>query len=306
LACSCSRETTTEQQYNKYSLVFIGRVLEQTSYEEDGFQWVTFEVIDILKGQTTSIVKGKNLFTTCSLIFEQGQEWVIYTNPEYGRINDQYACGHSTILKSESGEDLLGVDGNLSKQEWVDELNFLKTRKMQKDRIVSFQLVRFMPLVLYTLLIIGFISLIFISEKIKLYQPSILPSAIVAGSLGAIFLYFILVPAVSEQDENIFFMAHLTVTSFLVLGNLLYKRWHKGNLTFLKSFILGYITYLIIVGVAFPLIIEHRTGFSGEKPDMLDGIPILLPVGIPFSGIVALFFSRAFNKLFKKQQPNIS
>lgn len=306
LACSCSRGTTTEQQYNKYALIFTGRVIEINNYEENGFQWVTFEVIDILKGQTTSIVKGKNLFTSCSIIFEQGQEWIIYSNPEYGLINDQWGCGHSILLKSDSEGEILGTEGYLSKQEWEDELNFLKTRKTQKDKIVSFQLIRLMPSVQYTLLVLGFICSIFISDKIKLFKPSILPSSIVAGSLGALFLYFVLVPEVKEQDEHVFFMAHLTLLSFVVLGNLLYMRWHKGNLTFLKSFILGYITYLILVGIALPLIIEHRTDFIGNKPSMIDGIPILLPVGIPFSGVVALFFSEAFKKIFKKQQPNIS
>ncbi|MDO1449304.1 hypothetical protein Q0590_23720 [Rhodocytophaga aerolata] len=112
-------------------------------------------------------------------------------------------------------------------------------------------------------------------------------------------------PEVKEQDEHVFFMVDFTVLSFVLLGNLLYKRWHKGNLTFLKSFILGYITYLILVGIALPLVIEHITSFVGNKHSVIDGIPIVIPIGIPFSGIVALFFSVPFKKIFNKQQHNI-
>lgn len=301
VACSCDRKEITQERYNYYSLIFIGRVLEETTYDDENFQWVEFEVIEVLKGQTTKITKGKNLFTTCSFTFVPGHEWIIYSNPHYGLINDQYACGQSTLLKFESRRDISGDDGYISRQEWTEELNFLKLRKNQKDRMVSFHLIRFMPVLQYMLLIIGFVFLFFISEKIALFSPSILPSAIIAGSIGAVFLYFVLVPSVSDHDENAFIMMHLTFASFVILANLLYGKWYKCKLTYLKSFILSYITYLIIIGVAFTLIFEYRVSWVKTQPMLGQVILWFLPVGIPFSGIIALFFSEAFRKLLNKK-----
>lgn len=301
MGCGCGREEFSQKAYDSYELIFIGRLIEEDVYEKEGYQALKFEVIEILKGQTTKIITGRNTAFTCSLPFEKGQEWIIYSNPEYGMINDQFLCGLSTLLKDENGESVVGKEYYPSEQKWMNELKFLRKRKSNGNKIVSFQLVRFVPLFQATLLIMAFASSIFVSEKIKFYSPSILPASIVAASLGAIFLYFILLP---EQGDFKLSLVIITLTIFLVVGNLIYKKWLRGKLNFTKSFVLCYITYLIMMGIAIPLTVTGMIPSNYHELTLYDftitDILRFLSFGLPFSGILAFFYSDIFKRLVTK------
>lgn len=300
--CGCGREKFSQKAYDKYELIFIGRLIEDDFYQKENYQALAFEVIEVLKGQTTKIVKGRNTAENCSLSFSKGQEWIIYSIPEYGLVNDQFACGLSTLLKDEFGEAVIGQPDHLSKEKWQYELSFLKERKSKKDKLVGFQLVKMVPLLQASILIIAFAGFIIVSEKIKFYRPSILPASLVAGSIGAIFLYFIILP---EQSEFKIPLMIVTLLSFLSLANLIYKRWHRGLLTYIRSFVLCYLTYIVMIAIAVPLVIYNRPpSIYGEPPtdplSIIQDVVVFLSFGLPFSLVLALFYSDIYKRWTNK------
>ncbi|QHT70088.1 hypothetical protein GXP67_27295 [Rhodocytophaga rosea] len=298
LGCGCEREKFSQEAYEKYELIFIGRLIEDEYYNIDGYQGLAFEVIEVLKGQTTKIVKGKNTAGYCSKTFSKDQEWIIYSIPEYGSINDQYACNLSTLLKDEFGESVIGKPDQLTAQKLKYELNYLRERKSEQDKIVSFQLLSLAPLFQVSFLIIALVSSIIMGERIRFYTPSILPASIVAATFGAIFLYFIFLP---EQKGFKIPLMIVTLFSFLSLANTIYLRWYKGQLTYIKSFVLCYITYILMIMIAVPLLIYNKYPLdktpSIDNPTLQDiviPLSILLSIGLSFSIILSLFYNNLY------------
>jgi len=147
--CSCGYEKITQKDYDNYKLIFIGTIVEVQDCNKQGYQQFAFEVAKVFKGQTTRIVEGlNNCGGSCNYLYKKGQEWLIYSNPEYGRINDQYACINSIRIKSSENEYLIGSPYHISTQIWNEELDFLKARISSEQKIVSFQFVQMIPIII--------------------------------------------------------------------------------------------------------------------------------------------------------------
>ena len=146
-SCSCSHKTITQQEYDKYSLIFIGKITKVEDCDSEGYQEFTFEVEQIFKGQTTKFVSGfNNCGGTCNYLYNLNQKWLVYSNPEYGLINDQYACNPSIAIANKENEILIGKDYNISDKEWNFEVDFLQSRITKDVKIVNFQFEKFVPL----------------------------------------------------------------------------------------------------------------------------------------------------------------
>jgi hypothetical protein len=153
------------------------------------------------------------------------------------------------------------------------------------------------PLFQAAFLIVAFIGSIIIGEKVKFFTPSILPASIIAATLGATFLYFTFLP---EQGEFKLPLSIITILCFQSLANMIYKRWHKGQFTYLKTFVLSYLTYIFMIIITIPLLMYHKYPLSYERPfpDELPIQNIIIPlfVGIPFSIVLALFYTNIYKE----------
>ena len=59
-SCSCSHKKMTQEEYDNYSLIFIGEIIEVEDCDDRGYQEFTFEIEQVFKGQITKIVSGFN------------------------------------------------------------------------------------------------------------------------------------------------------------------------------------------------------------------------------------------------------
>ena len=160
-SCSCGHKKITQEEYDNYSLIFIGEIIEVEDCDNKGYQEFTFKIEQILKGQTTKFVSGfNNCGGVCNNLYKRGQKWLIYSNPEYGLINDQYACNPSIIIALEENKVLIGPDYYVSKQDWEFEINFLQNRINKDVKIVNFQFIKIIPL-LKQIFILGLLFLFF-------------------------------------------------------------------------------------------------------------------------------------------------
>lgn len=287
--CSCSHREMTQKEYDKYSLIFIGEIIEVEDCDNKGYQKFIFEIEQIFKGQTTKSISGfNNCGGICNYSYKVGQKWLVYSNPEYGLINDQHACNPSIAIALKKNEVLIGTDYNISKQNWEFEIGFLQSRVTKDVKIVNFQFVKIVPL-LKNSFILGIVMLFFLlCFKFRL---RLLTYSIGLGLISGVF-YYLLISTVFFPKFIEFKITHIfLVFGFVFISNFIYLTWKKEKLDFKKSFIFNYLIYLSMMITIIYMIflnehhkIELNTGFYKV-------LFIILGVGTFFSLFIATVFS---------------
>lgn len=304
LACSCDYRKITQEDYDKFLLIFRGEIIEVEACNETGYQKFTFKVGKLFKGQTTRFIQGYNhCGGSCNYLYTKNQEWLIYSNPEYGLINDQNACGNSIAIRIEE-KRLIGSPYYISEKEWKHELDFLNQRLTSESKIVMFQLKKWIPsiqrVLRYALFIVPFILLLFFCYKFK---NIFFPSSIIFGLLGGYIWH--LAGGFGQFLGN--FATPVLLTLFfgiLALSNIFHIRIIRSELNFQKSFILNYLAYILMVIVGVYLTKTESTQNLVFNNTFYFSCLIALSIGIPLSAFTALFFDKKikvrFIKMIKK------
>ncbi|MEN7548813.1 hypothetical protein AAG747_12905 [Rapidithrix thailandica] len=294
--CGCGFERITQEDFDRYSLIFTGKLVKATACDEQGSQKFTFQIETIYKGQATRLVSGlNNCGGGCNFLFSEGQTWLVFSNPEYGYINDQHACNRSVMITSEENEFLIGKEDYVTKQEWEFEIDFLQSRITEDAKIVNFQFERLIPLlkkgIAFCIVILFFILCFW-------FKQWLLPYGILLGLINGYFLNLV-VHLDLLQGLNKFGILGFTpiISGLLIASNIIYQFLVKELLNFKKSFILNYIIFLF-------MIITHGSIMYLNRPEILqfnagfyDFCLTILGTGLLFSAFVALFFKKNRSKL---------
>lgn len=296
--CSCIHKKITQKEYDKYSLIFIGEIVEVEDCDNKGYQEFTFEIEKIYKGQTTKFISGfNNCGGVCNYSYKLGQKWLVYSNPEYGLVNDQYACNPSIVIALEENEVLIGKDYNISKQDWNFEIDFLQSRITKDVKIINFQFIKIVPL-LKKSFILGLIVLFFLfcfKFKLKLLQYSI-----GFGIISGIFYYLLLNTDLFQKLNKYKIIIIFLVFIFLLVTNFIYLTWTKDKLNFKKSFTFSYLTYATTLITTIYMIILNEHQKMEFNTSFYKIFFIVLGIGLFFSLFVALFFEKNIRMKIKK------
>ena len=296
--CSCSHKKITQKEYDEYSLIFIGEIVEVEDCDNKGYQEFTFEIEQIFKGQATKFVSGfNNCGGVCNYSYKLGQKWLVYSNPEYGLINDQYACNSSVAIALEKNKVLIGTDYNISKQDWEFEVGFLQSRITKDVKIVNFQFIKIVPL-LKKIFILGALILFFLlSYKFKL---KLLSYSIGLGIIGGLLYYLLISLYLFQKLKSLRIIHVFVVFGFLLISNFIYLISTKSKLTFKKSFVFNYVTYISFVITIIYTVITNEHQKIEFNTFHYKGFLIILGIGILFSLFVALIFESYMRLKIKK------
>ena len=106
-ACKCVEPKSPTEELEESSAVFSGKVIDQL--EKGRTQFILFEVKESWKGLNESqvIVETVNSSSSCGYEFEDGKEYMVYTNETDGHL--QVSLCSRTDLLSAASEDLDGL-----------------------------------------------------------------------------------------------------------------------------------------------------------------------------------------------------
>ncbi|SNR14149.1 hypothetical protein [Tenacibaculum jejuense] len=289
--CSCSRDQINQEEYDKYTLIFLGKIIQVEDCDNEGYQEFTFEIEELFKGQTTTFVSGfNNCGGVCNYGYKIGQKWLVFSNPEYGLINDQHACNASLIVAHEENETLIGKDDYLSLKDWEFEITFLNSRKTKDVKIVSFQFVQVIP-ILKEVIILGFFFFIFffsIKFKLKLVLYSF-----GFGSIAGVSYYSVLISNFPEPINYVLIISLIML--FLLIASAIYYIGTKEKLIFKTSLIFNFITYATFIITTIFMIVLNRHQSITYNTSFFTILLMVLGVGIFFS-----LFVSSFVELFKR------
>lgn len=168
LSCTCPPTTLSQQECDKYEVIFKGKVKRVKTCDTKPGEAV-FEVTELYKGNTEKEFKVYfDCKDECAREFGVGEEWIVYTR--YRQIDNAEMdwCSRSRKYFRFDKEDYYTV---LYGNDYEDELNFLRKnlgnhRVMEKKQVAE--------------------------ERNK--KPTVSQSIyILIGSLGAIILFYFLV-----------------------------------------------------------------------------------------------------------------
>jgi hypothetical protein len=112
-ACSCggggpeSPQERAERLLEESPAVFSGEVQDiEGDMENEGFQTVTLRTIDVWKGPHRDTLTVENSGGMCAYTFEEGREYLVNTDPGFGKQDLGLSPCSDTRLLSESSEDV--------------------------------------------------------------------------------------------------------------------------------------------------------------------------------------------------------
>lgn len=119
-ACKCVEPKSPTEELEESSAVFSGKVIDQL--EKGRTQIILFEVKESWKGFNESqvIVETVNSSSSCGYEFEDGKEYMVYTNETDGHL-EVSLCSRTDLLSAASEDiDELGKGEEPSEQVTLD------------------------------------------------------------------------------------------------------------------------------------------------------------------------------------------
>lgn len=119
-ACKCVEPKSPTEELEESSAVFSGKVIDQL--EKGRTQYILFEVIESWKGFNESqvIVETVDSSSSCGYEFEDGKEYMVYTNETDGHL-EVSLCSRTDLLSAASEDiDELGKGEEPSEQVTLD------------------------------------------------------------------------------------------------------------------------------------------------------------------------------------------
>ena len=124
-ACQCPLTSLSTEECDRYEIIFKGKIVSVKNCNQN-FGEAIFEVEELYKGNATK--QFKVLFecgVECALLFNVGEEWVMYTR--YKQIDNALMdwCSRSRKFFKNEKEDFYAVTyGN----DYYDEVKFLQEK----------------------------------------------------------------------------------------------------------------------------------------------------------------------------------
>ncbi len=285
IACSCGYDKITQDEYDNYSLIFIGEIIEVEDCDNWGYQEFSFKIERLFKGQTTEIVSGfNNCGGICNSPYKLGEKWLVYSNPNYGLINDQHACNQSTRIALKN-KVLIDTDYNISKQDWDFEIDFLENRITNNVMIVNFQFIKFVPLLRNIFILVMLFLFLLICYKFNL---KLLGFSVCIGVISG-FLYYLFI----SSDLFLQLKDYRIINVFIILGVLFVSsflgfRKRKDKYGFKELFYFNYLIYITTVITCLYIIVLNEYQKIEYPPHFYKILFFILIAGIMFSVFVAL------------------
>lgn len=119
-ACKCVEPKSPKEELEESSAVFSGKVIDQL--EKGRTQFILFEVKESWKGFNESqvIVETVDSSSSCGYEFEDGKEYIVYTNETDGHL-EVSLCSRTDLLSAASEDiDELGKGEEPSEQVTLD------------------------------------------------------------------------------------------------------------------------------------------------------------------------------------------
>lgn len=119
-ACKCVEPKSPTEELEESSAVFSGKVIDQL--EKGRIQFILFEVKESWKGFNESqvIVETVDSSSSCGYEFEDGKEYMVYTNETDGHL-EVSLCSRTDLLSAASEDiDELGKGEEPSEQVTLD------------------------------------------------------------------------------------------------------------------------------------------------------------------------------------------
>lgn len=119
-ACKCVEPKSPTEELEESSAVFSGKVIDQL--EKGRTQFILFEVKESWKGFNESqvIVETVDSSSSCGYEFEDGKEYMVYTNETDGHL-EVSLCSRTDLLSAASEDiDELGKGEEPSEQVTLD------------------------------------------------------------------------------------------------------------------------------------------------------------------------------------------
>ncbi|MEC2056001.1 hypothetical protein I6J18_02360 [Peribacillus psychrosaccharolyticus] len=119
-ACKCVEPKSPTKELRESTAVFSGKVIDQL--EKGRTQFVLFEVKETWKGlnESQAIVETVNSSSSCGYEFEDGKEYIVYTNETDGHL-EVSLCSRTHLLSAASEDlDKLGKGEEPSEQVTLD------------------------------------------------------------------------------------------------------------------------------------------------------------------------------------------
>lgn len=287
-SCSCNRSKITQEEYDNYSLIFIGKIIEVEDCYNKAYRKFSFEIEQVFKGQTTKIISGFNYCRSgCGKFYKRGQKWLIYSNPEHGLIKDQDYCNQSTVITTEENEVLIGTDSYISKQDWKFEIDFLQSRITENIKIVNFQFIKIVPL-LKNILILGVLILLFL--LCFKFNLRLLPYSIGFGIISGV-IYYLLIVSITILFQKLieFKIIHVFfIFGFLLKSNFIYFFWIKDKSNFIKLIIFNYLTYISFITTTIYMLILNKYIKLEFDTYFYEEFFFILKIGILFSFFITM------------------
>jgi len=135
--------------YNNSDLVFLGELIE---FDTINLTY-TFEIIELFKGETKKeLIKGK-YFDSCSKFPKEKCEWIVYAKIKDNNIIDISGClasrsklrpvcincynpppplrPNASEIEIEQSKELERIFWERAKNDWIDEVELLRNRKIK-------------------------------------------------------------------------------------------------------------------------------------------------------------------------------
>ncbi|WP_289058127.1 hypothetical protein [uncultured Flavobacterium sp.] len=133
--CDCSEKSSIEENWEKASQVFIGKVVKVDSslYSEYGQKMYSYTIKiskiykdEIINGQSFRTILGVSM-GSCDYYFEKGKEYLIYTKKDHNALGCSI-CSRTNLLQNIQNNEL----------KLLDEL-YSKSKKNRGVQIIKFQ-----------------------------------------------------------------------------------------------------------------------------------------------------------------------